>query len=65
MLVSLVLGFLLQLLVTEVPYFIQLFGTCHLTLSEWGHLLFLSSMPLLAHEVLILLSMLFRHRTDS
>lgn len=49
-------GILLQLLVTEVPYFIQVFGTCHLTLPEWGQMLFLAAMPLFVHEILILFS---------
>ncbi len=49
-------GIGLQLLVTEIPYFIQIFGTCHLTLFEWGQMIFLASMPLLVHELLILFS---------
>lgn len=47
------LGIALQLLVTEVPYFIQMFGTCTLSLHEWGMLLVLSAMPVLAHEIMI------------
>ena len=43
----------LQLLVTEVPYFVVLFGTCRLTLLEWVKLLVLASMPLFAHELLV------------
>ena len=49
-------GIGLQLLVTEIPYFIHIFGTCHLTLFEWGQMIFLASMPLLVHELLILFS---------
>lgn len=49
-------GITLQLLVTEVPYFIQVFGTCHLTLPEWGQMIFLAAMPLFVHEALILFS---------
>ena len=52
MLLAVVLGFLLQLLVTEVPYFVGVFGTCSLALPEWLMLLLLSAMPLLAHEIL-------------
>lgn len=46
----------LQLLVTEIPVFVELFGTCRLSGFEWVKLLVLASMPLLAHEILILLS---------
>lgn len=49
-------GILLQLLVTEIPYFIQIFGTCHLTWLEWGQMIFLAAMPLFVHEILILFS---------
>ena len=49
-------GITLQLLVTEVPYFIQVFGTCHLTLPEWGQMIFFAAMPLVVHELLVLFS---------
>ena len=54
MLASFVVGILLQVLVTEIPYFVELFGTSRLTLEEWGLLLLLSSMPLVVHELLVL-----------
>lgn len=50
------MGVTLQLLVTEVPYFIQVFGTCHLTLPEWGQMICLAAAPLFVHELLILFS---------
>ena len=49
-------GLGLQLLVTEIPFFISAFGTCHLAMKEWGLLLILSAMPLLAHEILVWLT---------
>lgn len=49
-------GLALQILVTEVPYFIDVFGTTHLTLMEWGMLLGLSAMPAVAHEMMALMS---------
>ncbi|MCI8505668.1 MAG: cation-translocating P-type ATPase [Lachnospiraceae bacterium] len=55
MLLAVVLGIFLQLLVTEVPYFIGVFGTCSLAFTEWLLLLVLSAMPLLAHEILAFL----------
>ena len=48
------IGLFLQVLVTEIPYFVALFGTSRLTLPEWGMLGVLSCMPLFIHELLIL-----------
>ena len=45
-------GVILQLLVTEIPYLIEIFGTAQLSIKEWEMLFFLSAMPLLAHEIL-------------
>lgn len=60
MIFSFFLGIFLQLIVTEVPYLIQIFGTAKLSLEEWGALLLLACIPLLAHELLIQLSFLKR-----
>lgn len=49
-----VTGIVLQALVTEIPYFVSLFGTSRLTLQEWGILGALSSLPLVVHELLVL-----------
>ena len=49
------IGLSLQVLVTEIPYFVTAFGTCRLSLSEWARLILLAAMPLLAHELLLLL----------
>jgi len=54
MLIAWGVGLSLQVLVTEVPYFVELFGTSRLSLSEWGTLAALSAVPLLVHELLIL-----------
>ncbi len=54
MLAAFVIGLGLQGLVTEVPYFIQAFGTCHLETGEWLRLILLAAMPLAAHELLLL-----------
>ena len=54
MLFSFGLGIALQVLVTEIPYFVKLFGTSRLTLSEWGTLFLLSALPLAVHELLVL-----------
>lgn len=52
MLAAFGVGILLQVAVTEIPYFITMFGTVRLSVNEWMQLIFLSAMPLLAHEIL-------------
>ena len=54
MLIALAFGFILQVLVTEIPYLVKLFGTTRLSLSDWLSLSLLSLAPLLVHELLIL-----------
>ena len=63
MILSVLLGIGLQVLVTEVPYFIRLFGTARLSLGEWCGLLFLALMPLAAHELLLALSKLQKRQS--
>ncbi len=53
MLLALAIGLFLQVLVTEIPYFVKLFGTSRLSLTEWGVLFALSSLPLIIHELLV------------
>lgn len=48
------IGIGLQALVTEIPYFVALFGTTRLSLTEWGFLALLSSTPIIIHELLVL-----------
>lgn len=56
MIVALIVGAGLQMVVTEIPYFVALFGTCRLTVLEWIKLLVLAAMPLVAHELLVMLA---------
>ncbi len=55
MLAALGAGFALQFAVTEVPFFIDAFGTAHLDGGEWLLLCILAAFPLLAHELLALM----------
>lgn len=57
MLGSLVFGIVLQVLVTEIPYFVSLFGTTKLSLSEWISLGLLSCMTIVVHELLLFVNM--------
>lgn len=53
-LLALLSGIGLQVMVTEIPFFIHAFGTVHLFTSEWLYLIILSAFPLLGHELLSL-----------
>ena len=50
MILALVLGISLQVAVTEFPVLTAMFETVQLSLGEWIGLIFLSAMPMLAHE---------------
>jgi len=54
MIIAFCAGLALQVLVTEVPFFVHAFQTSSLSLAEWGRLLLLSSSPLWMHEIVVL-----------
>lgn len=54
MLVAVAVGIALQMLVTEVPFLVEAFGTAQLQGYEWVRLIFLAALPMLAHELLLL-----------
>lgn len=54
MLFAFFLGIALQVMVTEVPFFVEAFGTQKLSFEEWKLLLGISAIPLLVHELLLL-----------
>ena len=56
MMAALGIGFLLQFLVTEIPYLVTLFGTSRLSFKEWCMLEILALVPLFVHELLCLFS---------
>lgn len=47
-------GLILQILVTEIPFLTNVFGTSQLSLKEWINLILLSMVPLLSHEIIVL-----------
>lgn len=53
MVAAVFIGLGLQLMVTEIPYFVNIFGTALLSLHEWLRLIALAALPLLAHELLL------------
>lgn len=52
MLFAFAAGIFLQAAVTEIPWLVNAFGTAELSLPEWGFLLMLAMIPLIAHEVI-------------
>lgn len=52
LLVSFVLGFLLQIAVTEIPFLENAFSTTGLAWQEWLILALMASVPLIVHEIL-------------
>ena len=53
MILALIVGFTGQLLVTEIPFLIKIFGTVSLGLTEWIVLTLVSMAPLVMHEILV------------
>ncbi len=49
-------GLLLQILATEIPFFNVAFTTTHLTVTQWGELLLFCMLPLLCHEIIVLVN---------
>lgn len=56
MILAVVIGFALQIAVTEQTALVAAFQTVRLTRTEWARLLVLAAMPLFAHELFVLLS---------
>ncbi|MDF2676412.1 MAG: P-type superfamily ATPase [Bacillota bacterium] len=48
-----ILGLFLQVIVTEVPFLVEVFETAQLHLEEWINLILLSMVPLVSHEVIV------------
>ena len=55
MIVAFIVGLALQIAVTEVPILTEMFETVQLSLREWVDLLLLSMVPLVSHEILVLM----------
>lgn len=50
MILAFVVGFLLQIAVTEIPFLLHIFGTSKLEFNEWLYLVALSFVPIVVHE---------------
>ncbi|MBE5864951.1 MAG: cation-translocating P-type ATPase [Lachnospiraceae bacterium] len=60
MIAAMVLGLLLQMAVTRVPFLVNAFGTAWLSVGEWLMLIVLAMFPLLAHECIVLAGKLLK-----
>lgn len=56
MIIALFVGIILQICVTEIPFFNNVFGTFSISLMEWFLLLVFSTIPLWFHELFILIN---------
>ncbi len=65
MLLAFFSGLVLQVAVTEIPLLTRLFGTVALSLREWLVLTALSAVPLVVHELVVLVRFLARRSARS
>lgn len=56
MLIAFVLGIILQLLVVEIPGISNVFQTYNLNLNEWIITILLSILPIIVHEIVVLIN---------
>ncbi len=64
MLIAFISGFILQLAVIEIPVVSALFSTYSLSLKDWLIALALALVPLLAHEIAVLIKFIRRKKGD-
>jgi len=62
LLVAFAFGFAMQILITEVPFLEGFFKTYQLTFLEWVYVLALSVVPLLVHEIIVLVRYIKKRR---
>ncbi len=62
MLIAFVLGFVLQLAVIEIPFVRSVFSTENLTVSEWLWTALVSLIPLILHEIIVLIMNISKKR---
>jgi Ca2+-transporting ATPase len=63
MIAAFLIGFALQISVTEIPFMVEAFDTVALSLKEWLLIAALSTIPLWVHEIFILVKWIFRRKS--
>ena len=58
MILAFVVGFVLQIAVTEIPFLVSVFGTAKLGMAEWTGLVLTAMVPLLVHEIVVIVKKL-------
>lgn len=58
MILALGFGILGQVAVTEIPFLMNIFGTARMTLSMWLFVVVISLLPVLTHEIMVLIKKL-------
>ncbi len=53
MIIAFIVGFALQIAVTEIPFLVNAFGTTQLAFIEWVELCVIALVPLFIHEVIV------------
>lgn len=64
MIFSFLAGLSLQVAVTEIPYLVEAFQTRRLFMGEWLWLLCISAIPLVMHEIVVVIKYLFKGQKE-
>lgn len=54
MILSFIVGFVLQIAVTEISFLVNIFQTVQLEFIEWIYLILISTVPMICHELIVL-----------
>ena len=60
---SFIIGYVLQILVTELPFLNQAFKTTHLYFQDWIIITLFSMLPLVIHEIIALFLKLIKKKS--
>jgi len=53
MILAFLVGLVLQIAITEIPFLLNLFGTVSLSITEWLLLIAIATVPLWVHEIVV------------
>ncbi|MGL5345764.1 MAG: cation-translocating P-type ATPase [Peptostreptococcaceae bacterium] len=64
MILSFIIGFILQIAVTEVPFLVSIFQTVQLEIAEWIYLILISTAPMICHEIIVFFKFLLNKNSN-